>query len=147
MNYCIFFSLQELTFPFVFSFTSSSLRKHHASYYYLFETRCSLFFPPGPSASVARTSRFSLSQPSTHAPAPWRGLFLWRKESLDEPIDQQQYCTSSTGTVEGVTSFQSLHCTLTSSICGSDLLPNLFNDGQQFCIFVLRHLNARGALR
>lgn len=52
-----------------------------------------------------------------------------------------------TGTFESFTSFQSLHRTLTSSICGPDLLPNLFNDGQQFCIFVLRHLAARGALR
>lgn len=60
---------------------------------------------------------------------------------------QQRYCMSSTGTVESFTSFQSLHRTLTSSICGPDLLPNLFNDGQQFCIFVLRHLAARGALR
>lgn len=46
-----------------------------------------------------------------------------------------------------VTSFQSLHCTLTSSVRGPDLLSKLFDDGQQLCIFVLRHLAARRALR
>lgn len=45
-----------------------------------------------------------------------------------------------------VTSFQSLHCTLTSSIRGPDLFPKLFDDGQQLCIFVLRHLATTGAL-
>lgn len=46
-----------------------------------------------------------------------------------------------------VTSFQSLHCTLASSVRGPDLLPQLLDDGQQLCVFVLRHLAAGGALR
>lgn len=49
--------------------------------------------------------------------------------------------------VVAFTSFQSLHRALTSGVRGPDLFAQLLDDGQQLCIFVLRHLAAAGALK
>lgn len=148
LHYCIsFFSLS----------LSRSLLFHPLFIYFLLakETPCKLFFllMKGSScreewAFLARTLHSSQSQPSIHAPAPWHGLFLWRKTNTHLVWEMLMLaCCFCIALHIKVTSFQSLHCTLTSSVCGSDLLSELFNDGQQLCIFVLRHLAASRALK
>lgn len=43
-------------------------------------------------------------------------------------------------------SFEPLHGALAPCVCGSDLFPQLFDNGQQLCVFTLRHLAISSSL-
>lgn len=93
-------SLYKLGFPILCSFTSSSQRKCHASYFF-HEKHTVSSSCREECVLVARTLRFSPSQPSTHAQALWHGLFLWQKTnthwmSKDWVTHSFSYCGCST---------------------------------------------------
>lgn len=147
-----FFFLYELGFPPSFVHLLPLLKENAMQVFFFHETHIVSSSCREECVLVARTLHFSPSQPSTHAQALWHGLYLWRKTNINQMnkhwiTHNYSYCLCFTLKRFTVTSFQSLHCTLTASVCGPDLLSKLFYDGQQLCIFVLRHLATGRALK
>lgn len=89
--------------------------------------RCLFFRKRGSSCReervlVARTWRFSPSRPNIRAPALWRELSLLRRKTKTRLDERTLNSFRFEQIVLRVTSFQSLHCALASSICWPDLL-------------------------